>query len=505
VIQLRDLLDEPSFKLDLLVGGDSARERRVAGVHVVEAARPARFLPRDYVMITLGLRLQDHEDRQRELVHELDNHGACALGFGIGEAFADVPGPLLEEAAARNFPVFEIPFETQYRDLIRHANRSLLSADVRHLQRALSMQNYLMDSLRASDPVRELVQRLGSLLHSRVLIFTAHGSVIADSGASDASAIWDEVVRSRDAAEDPTGEGNAIVAVPLQQSDHHSDHLLVISSRSRALSKQLRASVIQTTERLLELITLSRQADAVEERMVRAELLEAAITGSIDPLVLQARFHRSGFRFESPTRIFVIGARDAGPTNAAFLVEHRSVLERVHENRDVPYLISARQPNLVLLTDMQPDELRDVLREVDSEHGSAIAGGGRPVDAPEGIPSSLADGELALEQARKNDADDVLVFEAVPLTQWVIGMCDADALHTKAQSLIGPIEERPDLIETLRMYLDENASVAVTAQRLHLHQNSVRYRLTQIERLLDVTLADHATLTELRLALMALA
>ena len=77
-------------------------------------------------------------------------------------AFRPVPAGLLDAAEKRGFPVFEIPYETPYREIIGHVNRSLLSDDFRVVQRSLSTQNYLM-ALRGEDPVQALVQRLGQL------------------------------------------------------------------------------------------------------------------------------------------------------------------------------------------------------------------------------------------------------------------------------------------------------------------------------------------------------
>ena len=143
---------------------------------------PTRFLRRDWMMLTLGLRLRNTTTAQRELIAELDEGGVCALGLGVGVAFKRLPHALLDEADARHFPVVEIPFETPYREIVGFVNRSLLSSDFRTLHRSLSMQNYLMDALRDEAPVEALVARLGNLLDSTVLLFAADGSLEAASG-----------------------------------------------------------------------------------------------------------------------------------------------------------------------------------------------------------------------------------------------------------------------------------------------------------------------------------
>ncbi|OBF90261.1 transcriptional regulator [Mycobacterium sp. 852014-52450_SCH5900713] len=48
----------------------------------------------------------------------------------------------------------------------------------------------------------------------------------------------------------------------------------------------------------------------------------------------------------------------------------------------------------------------------------------------------------------------------------------------------------PVLAETLRVYLDSFGDVAAAAQSLHVHPNTVRYRIRRIEKLLTTSLAD---------------
>ncbi|MUL66806.1 transcriptional regulator [Mycobacterium sp. CBMA 234] len=51
-------------------------------------------------------------------------------------------------------------------------------------------------------------------------------------------------------------------------------------------------------------------------------------------------------------------------------------------------------------------------------------------------------------------------------------------------------EQEPALAETLQIYLDSFGDVAAAAGRLHVHPNTVRYRIRRVEKLLDTSLSD---------------
>jgi DNA-binding PucR family transcriptional regulator len=66
-------------------------------------------------------------------------------------------------------------------------------------------------------------------------------------------------------------------------------------------------------------------------------------------------------------------------------------------------------------------------------------------------------------------------------------------------------EQDPMLAETLHAYLDGFGDIAGVAQRLHIHPNTVRYRVRRIEKLLSTSLADPDDRLVLALGLRATA
>jgi DNA-binding PucR family transcriptional regulator len=62
----------------------------------------------------------------------------------------------------------------------------------------------------------------------------------------------------------------------------------------------------------------------------------------------------------------------------------------------------------------------------------------------------------------------------------------------------------PALVQTLRVYLDEFGDVASAAQQLHVHPNTVRYRVRRIETMLATSLADPDVRLLLSLGLRAI-
>ncbi len=63
--------------------------------------------------------------------------------------------------------------------------------------------------------------------------------------------------------------------------------------------------------------------------------------------------------------------------------------------------------------------------------------------------------------------------------------------------------EDPILAETLRAYLDGFGDVSAVAKHLHVHPNTVRYRVRRIEKLMSTSLDDPDVRLVLALGLRA--
>ena len=60
------------------------------------------------------------------------------------------------------------------------------------------------------------------------------------------------------------------------------------------------------------------------------------------------------------------------------------------------------------------------------------------------------------------------------------------------------------LLETLRVYLQSNCNIKESAHTLHMHRNSVTYRLHKIEEMCRIDLNDMETCFRLRISFMLL-
>jgi purine catabolism regulator len=495
-LTLADVVSEEEFGLVLRSGSPAALARPVAGAETVEADRPEELTARDYIMLTTGVRLRGNPELQRQLVAESEARGVAALGFGVGLVFRSVPRALLEEARARDFPVFEVPFEVPFRDIIGFINRSYLSDDFYSLKRTVALQNTLLGAMGESRPEVALVGRLATIVGGAVL-FRPGGAVVADAGAVPVAAIWDEIARRGGGRAVFVAGGSEVSASPILVEGEVRFWLALAGRPAEAISA-LVGPVVEVAERLLRLVDLARDVNVMEERIRRGELLNDLLDEQRAREVSPERLELFGFSAKGPWRVALL-AVGAGRDEAVRLLANAAA------STGTPHLLGVHHGHVALVVEGDGGLLEAWTANLAAAGLPVRAALGRAVEAPSRLVESRGDALLALAFLDRTGGAPgrVLRFEDFELIDALLSAVDPAGLRARVDLVLEPLRDHPQLLESLAAYLDADQNVNAAAVALHVHPNSLRYRLGRVEELLGRSVRSPTTLADLHIALRA--
>jgi hypothetical protein len=306
---------------------------------------------------------------------------------------------------------------------------------------------------------------------------------------------------------------------------------LVVAGPAGALPDRLARAALQSAERLARLIDRARPPRPAEARAVRAELAAALLgwRAGGDRRQLAHRAAALGLGVEEPLHVSALRLREMSGVReerSQLLARLRGEVEGRLTGAALPFLAAIHDGDLVIVA---PPGAREQLDEALGELAAAglalDMGVGRAAASLDGLPRSWLDARFAVVQLAATPADDgassdsagngngrrrpsraaprvaprVLSYESFDLATTVV--CDADPAALAARrEILRDAQLDAALRETLDAYLAHRLDVPRTAAALHLHPNSVRYRLQRIERELGRSLDDPATIANLYLA-----
>jgi purine catabolism regulator len=140
----------------------------------------------------------------------------------------------------------------------------------------------------------------------------------------------------------------------------------------------------------------------------------------------------------------------------------------------------------------------DVLAAL-GELPDAAIGVGRAVDAITDAHHSLRDAELAVARGERG----IVRFEDFDLGTFMVSEIAPDRLDPKVEEILSVLRANPPLHEALRAYFAHDLDIATTAASLHMHRNSLRYRLARAEQVLGRSLKQPSTIAAIYIALVA--
>jgi PucR C-terminal helix-turn-helix domain/GGDEF-like domain len=128
-----------------------------------------------------------------------------------------------------------------------------------------------------------------------------------------------------------------------------------------------------------------------------------------------------------------------------------------------------------------------------------------PYPSLDQTPAALRQARLALATATPGSRD-LVRYEQVPIA--VLLASAPEAATMLAQAVLGPVlalpaVERDLLLSTLRAWFADEGATSAAAAKLHLHRNTIRYRLKRLEDLTGRDLSQPTGIAELHLALEA--
>jgi sugar diacid utilization regulator len=536
-MRLRALLDTDALGLRLL-GGEDELDRTVRGVMTTDLRDPSRYLSGGELVLT-GLAWRRDAADSEPFVRLLVQAGVAALAAGEAE-LGDIPEDLVVACAQHRMPLFAVHESVAFAAITEHVVRQVSGERAGDLAAVVDRHRRMMTSGPAGGGPDVVLDLLGSDLDLRAWVLSPTGRLIAGSKVAGpalppetcARLAAEHLAAVRTGRRGPhrvqldgvtyslfpvRSSGRAPQAVPDARETVLSDWLLAVEADAADWPEE-RLDLLRGVTQLIAVERDRRDAARTVRRRLAQEVLELVQSGAA-PAEIAARL-----RVAAPVLLPGLGAAPhwqvvvarvewedgtaAGGPVAQSLLEEVLVdplatgpepADRVavaHSGDEAVALVPL--PAVSAEHDGSEAGLHAdaLLRSVREARSAGLEGDGRltlgvsaAVHSAEGLRGALEEARHARRVAAARPgrvcaaghqelASHVLLLPFVP----------DDVRRAFTARLLDPLTEydrrhRAELIPTLEAFLDSDGSWTRCASRLHLHVNTLRYRVGRIEQL----------------------
>jgi purine catabolism regulator len=494
-ITVRELLQLPHLRLTL-TAGQGGLDHQVSWVHSSDLPDPWEWLGPAELLLTNGTSLSAEEEAQVHFIERLGETGASGLGVGLG-----MPGPPLSAGAVRRadelaLPLLGVPYSVPFTAVVRAVADANDREEALLLGRVARLYELLRTSVIAGCTGPEMFRKLGEELGVRLYLVdpetgtsmfgdgecTLFAPALMASYAAHGNAIPGVLRLSRPQA--PPGERAALaVEVPGDQPT-----ALV----AEPVGSQLPSLVLLhhiATGGALELAQLA----AVQERQWRldADLLGQLLDRRIDPRVAGPLIADAGLDL-------------AVSVLAVTRVAHDRADAELHRK-----LARSHLPHLLLNLDrvlhvVLPAAAIDVHLVSELAGPAGAAGSSERIGTAGRLPDAAQEARWALGVA---EAENRMLVRYGEHTALLLPQSVTEA-HALVSRILGPLiahdtKHGTAYVDTLRAVLVHNRSWQLAAAELHIHKQTLGYRIRKIEQLTARGLTSTEHLAEWWFALRA--
>ena len=510
-----------------LVAGQAGVARPVASVEVLRG-RPVSLSALErgaLVIITPAVRalLRDEQSLTR-LITEFDSAGASAFAL-----YRPPTAELREAAEALATPLILLPAAAPADEVERRVIRLLFDRDEQVQHRVSEVYERLLTTLTEEDGANHLAEEIRAVTGKAAYILDAYLQPLAAAGTNAQGelpilrqSLADEIGRAARRGTWPLRldlalPGTTTVALIRRLELRGADAGFLCLLGPPAQLTPFDNLVAERAASVLAIELAKQRAIAEARYRSQGDLVDDLVRGRFaqsEPLVRRAR--ALGYDLTRPHLVFSLAV--AAPEEAGSAQRQRlpdivrqdlfrsdpTALVYQEEGRVTVLKPSTGLPNGTELAWI--DRFRERLSS-SLEGLPVVAGLGRTACQVEHFPVAYREAVVALDVALTilGDAGTVR-FQDLGVHRLLFHLVGHPELEAYRQDYLGPLEHydsrhRTDLVRTVETFLACHGNHARAAQMLHLHRNTLQYRLERIRALLGRDLDDPETRLALHLAL----
>ncbi|WP_285772835.1 PucR family transcriptional regulator [Microtetraspora sp. NBRC 13810] len=474
-LTVAELISFPALQLRVLAG-EAGLSRSVSWAHVSELGDPTPWLLGAEVIMTAGLAVPRTAAQQRAYIERLDDAGVAALAVSADLHCPPLHKAFFRAAEERGLPVLEVPLTVPFIAISQEVAASLQQDARQRLGAQLQVFGALRWLTSEDLDVATLFHRLERLSGYQVFLCTPSGGPLLPGVP-----VPDPAVVPTSFEIPPSIPGGFALPVPAPGG---SAGFLVAFEREGAQPAGLAVVQHIATVAALQVAMLRHEREAL--RREGAETLAEMLQDMLDQAIARRRLHRLGLPLERDLLLLVV--RRAGDD---------AVLRALGDH---PHLMLRRREDLYVLA---PDlaEVRSALAAIPG----VVAGASRPLvpGGPLKVPQREA--VWAANEAAESGEPLVLYGEDTA-DRWLPE--DPAVLAGLVDHVLGDVvrydaDHETRLVASVRAWMEHDRHLENAARTLHVHPNTLAYRLRRFGALTGKDLSSTGDFAEIWLAIRA--
>lgn len=529
-ITVEDFLNIPILKeATLKTAENTITDRIIESISVIEIP-VENFVRKNELVLSTAMGCSSDITIFKEFIKDVFASGAAALCIATGAHVKTIPDEVIKYGEKLNFPIIQLPWDVRFADIIEAVLGLINRQSQANLKRFEDLQKKLLTYYLKGFTLYDAAELIHQSIVSPVVIVNSYGTLKGASNNSEAmlKALGPciQELSHKDSHESliihSSGEAFLSFKIQLENMLHGYLFLKPFSNKKSANDFNINSgNIIRYIVTTIALWFSREQAINETEMQMRDSFIWSLAKGEITSMEdMCSKAESMGYNISNPY-ICIVGLLEDMESiykqNKSFYTSFEQWLYHnikniktlifhtgIYLNKSV--MVTYQQDRLIIFLQVTESKVKDeannfldlVEDKLKKTYGEMVVswGIGKNYAGAKAFHESFTDAKIALEigynekgPGHRNTYDKSNVYrlllalsdnkEAQEIVYLTIGkLIDYDNVHGL------------DLIHTLKVYNENKGNVSQTARVLHLHRQSLLYRLKKIEMITNLSLED---------------
>lgn len=540
-LQVTDILKMSILSDASVLAGEKGLDREVSQVTVGEVPDIGDWLSGGELVLSTFFAVETTPEAQVEFTRKIIKAGAAGLMLKPGRFIEEIDPKIIELGRKHDFPIVEVPSEVRWTHITAEISERIVGEHVALLRRSQEIHQRLLEVVIDGGSWKSIADTAASLIGRPVVLEDSFHEMLTQSEHSEADqklvVEFEELRKSLAGGKEKTARTTERYSrTPLRKKEAFPARITVPIIVSRDILGYVSSFEEDTELNELDLVALESAATvaAVEmgreltrmeaETRLRGDFVDDLLGDEFDggPSMLQRASFLGGdlsrgcmcliadidafgdyVRDKALTEPEVqqIKNRYFSSVKQEILSHHEHALLTPKSDNIIAFLPPLKDSDKQLMPIVRATALR--IRQSCREKLPGITvsiGIGRFHVDPLETRRAYREAQSALQVSQRlGEAGAIATFDDMGVYKLLLGALEEDPEEVRNfyEETIARIEDydrkhNTDLVGTLETYLNNNLSVAATAEALFTHRHTIRYRLGRINDLtgLDVHRSD---------------
>lgn len=531
-MQVKNLFDIPELKGIKLLSGTKGLKRNIESVTIFDAPDQASWIKKGDLVLTTGYIWYQNPNIEEinKFLKKISENEAAGLGIKLGRFIEEIPEEILTFTEALNFPLFSFPMHLRFVNIISPVLTRLVNSQAETLNKSIAIHSYLSNLAIETNDTTEILTALEKILQCPIAFFDRHFDKIFLSSFRKDS--FPHLINRMSNSE--TNLEKIISGYPrepLYIGGKHVGDILFSSSKESNLSEVLVKNTLNHASTLLKFDIQKRISIQQNEQKYRDEfLLDLIFSETIELEGIKLRGQCFGWDLDKGVVVVAINFKPSihpysninedilrGLRNACFS-KIKSIMKEVWEasyytivNQTILFVISLHKEDYSHFKQTLKKRQHEIDSIAQRQHCYLNVGIGGYKQSSNLTHASYKEAFQALLYSEKKEHSDTAPFtfwDEMGAYQVLIKLSATADGERFWRSMLEKIIKndntyRSHYFETLSNLQKNNWDMKETAHKMHVHPNTIAYRIARIEELFDINInaSDQRLLLDLALKL----